>query len=203
MMLDGRAKLILDPYLVKVAGYLKEHKITPDQVTLAGFAIGLVAAICIAFGWYWAGLAFLLLSRAADGLDGTLARMTQASDFGGFLDIVLDFAFYGFIPLAFVVSDPEANAIAGAVLIFSFYVNGASFLAFSTMAEKRHLSSEARGKKSLYFTTGLAEATETILVFVLACVFPQWFPILAWMFALICFYTALSRIIEARVLFVD
>ncbi len=79
----------------------------------------------------------LLLSRLCDGLDGAVARHTQKTDRGGFLDIVLDFAFYGVIPLGFVVAEPAQNAVAGAVLLFAFYVNGASFLAYAIMAEKR------------------------------------------------------------------
>ena len=86
---------------------------------------------------------------------------------------MLDFAFYGLIPLGFVVADPAQNAVAGATLLFSFYVNGASFLAYAIMAERRGLRSEARGEKSLYFTSGLAEASETILVFLLFCLFRQ------------------------------
>ena len=57
--------------------------------------------------------------------------------------------------------DPAANAIAGAVLVFSFYVNGSSFLAYAIMAERRKLSTDARGAKSLFFTTGLAAGLAT------------------------------------------
>jgi phosphatidylglycerophosphate synthase len=140
----------------------------------------------------------LLASRLCDGLDGAVARVNGKTDFGGFLDIVLDFAVYGIVPLGFVIADPAANAIAGAALIFSFYVNGASFLAFAIMAEKHGMTTDQRGEKSLFFTTGLAEATETIAVFVAACLFPSWFPVLAWVFAAICLYTALSRIVMTK-----
>ncbi|MGB7288205.1 MAG: CDP-alcohol phosphatidyltransferase family protein [Salaquimonas sp.] len=196
-MLDGKARNLIDPFLMAIAERLKSVGAKPDQVTISGFVIGLISAGFIAVGWYWAGLVLLLVSRLADGLDGSLAKITRSTDFGGYLDIVLDFAFYGVIPLAFIIADPMQNALAGAVLLLSFYVNGASFLAFATLAEKRGLSTSARGTKSLYFTTGLAEATETLAVFVLSCLFPAWFPVLAWVFAAICFYTALSRIMLA------
>ncbi len=202
-MLDGSARKLIDPYLDAIASGLKSAGIKPDQVTIMGFIIGLVAAGFIAFAWYWIGLILLLISRLADGLDGALAKVTKSTDFGGYLDIVLDFAFYGMIPVAFIFADPVSNALAGSVLVLSFYVNGASFLAYSTLAEKRGLSSNARGAKSLYFTTGLAEATETLAVFILACLFPAWFPVLAWCFAAICFYTALSRIMQAKANFKD
>jgi phosphatidylglycerophosphate synthase len=127
-----------------------------------------------------------------------VARLEGKTDYGGFLDIVLDFVFYGAIPLGFVLLDPAANAVAGAVLIFTFYVNGASFLAFAVMAERRGLSSDARGEKSIFFTTGLAEATETILLFVAFCLLPASFATLAYVFAALTAYTAVSRIVLAR-----
>ena len=49
----------------------------------------------------------------------------------------------------------------------------------------------------MFFTTGLAEASETLAVFVLACLWPAWFPLLAYAFAALCFYTALARIVLA------
>lgn len=202
-MLDGRARKLIDPYLMALAENLKSWKVTPDQVTIASFAIGVLAAFLIAMDWYLAGLVLLLMSRLGDGLDGSLAKLTQSTDFGGYLDIVLDFAFYGAIPLAFIFADPANNALAGSMLILSFYVNGASFLAYASLAQKRDLSTTARGSKAIYFTTGLAEATETLAVFVLACLFPAWFPALAWLFAIICFYTALARILQARDEFTD
>jgi hypothetical protein len=55
--------------------------------------------------------------------------------------------------------------------------------------------------KSFYFTTGLAEATETIAVFLAFCLLPHWFSEIAIGFSLVCFYTALSRVILARRVF--
>jgi phosphatidylglycerophosphate synthase len=196
-LLDGAARRLLDPALDRVGARLAAAGLTADQVTYAGFAVGLLAAGAIALQLYATGLVLLLLSRLCDGLDGAVARHTVKTDRGGFLDIVLDFAFYGGIPLAFVVADPAANGLAGATLILSFYVNGATFLAYAIFAEKRKLTTEARGPKSLYFTTGLAEATETIAVFCLFCLFPAAFAPLAYLFAALTFVTAGARIVLA------
>ena len=196
-MLDGWARQRIDPALNKTARALVRIGATPNAITIASCLIGLAAAAAIAAGDLYVGLFLLLISRLGDGLDGAVAKITGSTDFGGFLDIVLDFVFYGAIPLGFVLLDPAANAIAGAVLIFSFYVNGASFLAYAVMAEKRGETTDARGAKSLFFTTGLAEATETILSFVAFCLLPAWFPVLAYVFAALTFYTALSRIVLA------
>ncbi|MGJ8527788.1 CDP-alcohol phosphatidyltransferase family protein [Maritalea sp.] len=193
-MLDGYARKIIDGPLNLVGAQIAKTGVTANSVTLAGLIIGLVAAIFIALGNESAGLWLLLISRVADGLDGAVARATQKTDFGGYWDIVADFFFYGAIPVAFVILDPAANGVAGAVLLLSFYFNGGTFLGYAILAEKHKLTTEQRGSKSLYFSTGLLEGTETIGFFVVLCIWPQHFAVLAYLFAAACFYTAISRI---------
>ncbi|MEH6728245.1 MAG: CDP-alcohol phosphatidyltransferase family protein, partial [Hyphomicrobiales bacterium] len=166
-----------------------------NPVTLTGYAVGLLAALAIVFQFYLLGLVLLLLSRLADGLDGAVARATTPSDLGGFLDITLDFFFYGAIPMAFALADPQANALASVVLLAGFYATGSSFLAFAIMAEKRKITTTSQGIKSLYYIGGLAEGTETIAVFVAFCLFPRWFAWIAYGFAAICFVTAANRVV--------
>ncbi|MGB3500221.1 MAG: CDP-alcohol phosphatidyltransferase family protein [Mesorhizobium sp.] len=196
-MLDGRARQAINPALDAGGRALARVGLSADAVTIAGFGVGIAAAVAIVAGQFWLGLALILFSRLADGLDGAIAKINGRTDLGGYLDIVLDFAFYGLIPLAFVIHDPAANGVAGAVLLAAFYANGASFLAFATMAAKRGMSSEARGPKSLFFTTGLAEATETILVFAAFCIWPDWFALIAYAFAAVTAYTTVSRLVFA------
>lgn len=197
-MLDGAIRPKIDPALNALARMFVRVGFTADMVTTLGLLLGFVAAGAIMFDYYWLGLVFLLISRICDGVDGAVARINGSSDFGGYIDIVFDFIFYGIIPLAFIIADPTANAVAGGVLIFSFYANGASFLAFAIMAEKHGLKTDQRGEKSIFFTTGLAEATETIAVFVAFCLFPTYFAPLAYIFAVICFYTTAVRIWQTK-----
>lgn len=200
-MFDGAIRPKIDPILNHIAATLVRAGATADGVTIIGFILGCIAALAITQGWFIIGLVALLISRVFDGLDGAVAKQTQSTDFGGFLDIVLDFAFYGMIPLAFAFHDPAQNALAAAVLIFTFYANGASFLAFSTLAAKQGLETSVRGSKSIFFTTGLTEATETIVLFVLFCLFPSYFTVFAYIFAALCLYTTLSRIMQAKQIF--
>ncbi|AHK43303.1 MULTISPECIES: CDP-alcohol phosphatidyltransferase family protein [Ensifer] len=202
-MLDGAVRKHLDPILDRLGAALARGGVGANAVTITGLALGLVAAVLIAGQYYLAAAIVIVVSRLCDGLDGAVARATRKTDFGGFLDIVLDFAFYGAIPLGFIGADPQANGLVGGLLLFSFYVNGSSFLAYAIMAEKRAMTTDVRGAKSLYFTTGLAEATETIAAFLAFCLFPTWFPLLAALFAVVCLYTALSRIVLARTRFRD
>jgi phosphatidylglycerophosphate synthase len=196
-MLDGWARKRINPAIEYLARLVARAGVSANTVTIAAFAVGALAGAAIAMQFFLVGLVLIGLSRLGDGLDGAVARIRGKTDFGGYLDIVLDFFFYGAIPLGFALANPAANALAAAVLIFSFYFNGASFLAFAILAERRGLSTLARGEKSIFFTTGLAEATETIAMFAAACLFPVWFPVLAYAFAALCFYTALSRIVLA------
>ncbi|MCV9998947.1 CDP-alcohol phosphatidyltransferase family protein [Pararhizobium sp. YC-54] len=200
-MLDRHFRKRLGPLLDRAGRALAGHGISANAVTVTGFLIGFAAAVSIVLDAFVVGFILIGISRICDGLDGAVARATEKTEFGGFLDILLDFAFYGLIPFAFIVADPYENGVAGGLLLLTLYINGASFLAFEAMAQKGCLSTDACGAKSLCFTTGLAEATETIAVFLAFCLFPQWFCEIAVIFALICFYTALSRIMLARIIF--
>jgi phosphatidylglycerophosphate synthase len=202
-MLDGLVRRIIDPPLDGAGRWLVRAGVSADLLTGLGLAAGLAAAAAVVFRADAAALALLLASRLLDGLDGAAARASRGTDRGGFLDIVFDFAFYGAIPLAFALRDPAANAVPAAVLLFAFYVNGASFLAFAAVAAKRGLETRLRGVKSIYFTAGLAEGTETILTFVLMVLVPAWFPIAAYAFAGLALMTAVTRVTLAWWVFAD
>ena len=198
-MLDGLIRGVIDPPMNRSGRWLAAQGASANAVTLIGLGLGLLAAGLLAFGH--AGLLVvlpLLASRLADGLDGAVARASGKTDFGGFLDIVCDFAFYAAIPLAFVLRDPAANGAAGAFLLLSFYVNGATFLGYAILAAKRGLETRSRGEKSLYFTAGLLEGSETIAFFVLIVIWPASFAPAAWVFGALCLVTALARVILAR-----
>ena len=197
-MLDGWMRGVIDPVLGRMGKSLAERGVTADAVTLAGLGLGLAAALVLALGGPgWAAALPLMASRVADGLDGAVARARGKTDFGGYLDIVCDFVFYAAIPMAFVLRDPEANGVAGAFLLAAFYINGSTFLGYAVLAEKRGMQTRSRGEKSLYFTAGLLEGTETIGFFLILCLLPWAFAPLAWAFAALCLVTALSRVLLA------
>lgn len=202
-MLDAAMRKLIDPPLNAAGRALAARGVGADGVTLAGLVLGLMAAAVIALGAPGWALVPLLGSRLADGLDGAVARASHKTDFGGYLDITSDFLFYGAVPLGFVLADPVGNGAAGAFLLTSFYFNGATFLGFAILAERRGMHTEKRGAKSLYFTGGLLEGTETIAFFVALCLWPVWFSPLAWGFGALCFVTAMSRVLLARAEFGD
>ena len=193
-MLDRAAAALIKPSVSRVARVLVTCNVNANTLTMLGFAVGLVAAVLIIFGYFFAAAATILLSRMCDALDGAVARQTQVTDAGGFLDIALDFLFYAAIPLAFAIYDPLQNALPAAVLLAAFIGTMSSFLAFAVLAAKRNMTNLAYPDKTFYFLGGLTEATETLLFLLAICVWPQQFALLAYVFSALCAVTTLSRI---------
>lgn len=190
-MFDRLLQSLINPPLQTAARALVRGGVRADTITWIGFGLGLGGAAAITAGRPWLGLALILVSRLADGLDGAVARQTRPTDRGAFLDITLDFVFYASIPLAFALADPAAHALAAAVLLAAFVGTGSSFLAFALMAERRGL---AYPNKGLYYLGGLTEAGETLACFAAMCLWPAAFAPLALGFAALCGLTLLTRL---------
>ncbi len=194
-MLDKYATELIKPAVNALASKLVLAGLKADHITFAAFFIGISAALLIANGAYFEGSAAILVSRLGDALDGAVARQTQTSDAGGFLDISLDFLFYASVPLAFAVSNPAANALPAAALLAAFMGTGSCFLAYAVLAAKRGVSSSVQyPNKSFYFMGGLAEATETLAFFLAFCIWPEHFAVLAYAFTALCCVTIGTRI---------
>ena len=194
-MFDASLRKFIDPPTNRVASWFVGKGISADQITLVGFFVGLMAVPALWLGYPLLALGFIAVNRCADGLDGAVARQTKSTDRGGFLDICLDFFFYSAVPFGFALMDPAQNALAACFLIFSFIGTGASFLAYAIFAEKRGISTDLRGQKSLYYLGGLTEGFETIVFLVLACLFPSAFWWMAIVFGGLAWITAATRVV--------
>lgn len=194
-MFDPLLNKMLRPPLAIAAKVFVQFGITANQVTIFGFFVGMLAVPAIIAEHFNFALTLILLNRVSDGLDGAVARQTQTTDAGGFLDISLDFIFYSAIVFAFIVSHPEQNALAGSLLMLSFTATGSCFLAFAIMASKHNIDNPQYPNKSLHYMGGLAEGFETIIVLCLFCVFPENFVPIALVYAAACYITAGVRIL--------
>ena len=194
-MIDPKLLPITRAVLDVPARLLVRLGVTADQVTVSGFVVGLLAVPLLALEFYAAALIAILLNRLADGLDGAVARRTQLTDAGGYIDIVLDFVFYSAVVFGFLLASPEQNAVAAGVLLVTFMGTGSTFLAFASLAGKRGIENPSYPNKSLHYMGGLTEGFETILAFVAFCLWPQHFAVLAYIFAAACWITAITRIV--------
>ena len=191
-MLDRRINKISHPIMNGLASHIP-IQITANTVTLVGFAVGVMVVPLLWFKLYSEAMAVILVNRFFDGLDGAVARKFGATNLGGYLDITCDFIFYSLVIMGFALTDWENNGLAASFLIFSFVGTGSSFLAFAAAAEKQGISSNAHGIKEFYYLGGLTEGTETILFFVVICIYPTIFPVLAVVFGSICWITVIGR----------
>ena len=199
-MLDAKLRPLIDPPLNALGRLIASVGIGANSVTMAGMILGLGAAIMIAQSHVLSGLALIMLSRVFDGLDGAVARATKITDFGGYLDIVADFTFYIAVPVGFAFASPE-NMPFALLLVASFTLTGISFLSFAVLAAKRGLETADHGQKSFLYNTGLAEGAETIAAFVLMCLFPGHFAIIASIYAIMCLLTVIQRSVAAFITF--
>ncbi|MFO1158396.1 MAG: CDP-alcohol phosphatidyltransferase family protein [Reyranellaceae bacterium] len=197
-MLDPLLRRLVNPPLDRAGAWLAARGVQANAMTFIGLGVGLLAVPLLAVEAFDAALLVILLNRLIDGLDGPTARHGRgATPFGGYLDIMCDMVFYAAVPIGFALASP-ANALWAALLLGSFVCTASSFLGRAVLAAQRHESDDGRrGRKSFFFSAGLIEGSETIFAFVLFCLLPAHFPWLAAVTAVLCFWTAAARILEA------
>jgi phosphatidylglycerophosphate synthase len=195
-MIDQISRPIKDK-LLNPFGNLLGKFISPNQMTLLAFLLGVVVCWFVLQGEYLWALGFWGLNRVTDGLDGTIARLkNQQTDFGGYLDLLLDFIVYAAIPLAFyfhlkeqlVYEKSSALGLALGIMLSVFYINAASWMVLSAILEKKQ-SSAYQGTTTIRMPTGVIEGAETILVYSLFFIFPGY---LVFLFYILSFATSLG-----------
>jgi phosphatidylglycerophosphate synthase len=193
-MFDTQVRRVLAPTLGRAGASLAAAGVSPLLLTGAGWVLGAAACTAAAWSlWPWA-LVLWLGNRLLDGLDGAVARVVGPTDRGGFLDIVADFSIYAGFVVAIAVAVPDAR-LSCVVLLAAYYLSGTAFLALSSLLERRR--QPLGDGRSLRFVGGLAEGTETVLVYVAFTVFPSHATVIAWLFAAAVAITALQRVVLA------
>lgn len=184
----------LAPTLNSAAARLSVRGVRAGTLTAAALAVGVGACVAGALQVWSLALILWLLNRAFDGLDGPVARRSGASELGGLLDFVADFIVYSGFVVAVAIAEPGAR-LACVVLLATYLVNNVTLLSFSSLVERRGL--RLGDERSLALTTGLTEGTETIVVYVLFCLFPSAAAEIAWVFAGLVAITAAQRVVTA------
>ena len=191
-MLDSRARALLSPVLDAAGQRLAAAGMPPMALTVAGWAAGAGACAATALRAWPVALGLWLVNRLLDGLDGPTARAGAPTDAGGFLDIVADFSVYAGIILGLAIAVPAAR-LACVALLTAYYISGTAFLALSSLAERRR--QRLGDDRSLRFVGGLAEGTETVIVYVLIFLLPQHATVIVWAFTAAVAITAVQRIV--------
>ncbi len=179
---------------------LRLKGVSPNAISLAAFLAGILTALLAWRGLFFWALPLWLLSRALDGLDGLLARLHQKqSDFGGYLDILLDFVVYATLPIAIVLNAPDpARYMALVFMLAAFYVNSASWMYLAAILEKRSQqfvgdpASPSR-MTSIIMPSGLVGATETIIAYSIFLLWTDQAALLFTIFGVMVGFTTLQR----------
>ena len=158
-LLSARAKELGRALLTPVVRLAVRLHLTPNTVTVIGFAIVVVAAGLVGTGSLLAGAAVLVAGSLLDAVDGALARATGGTTaFGSFLDSTLDRAaeaiLYGGVAAYYLATATEPT---GPVLL-AVVAMGASFMVSYTRARAEGIGVTA--------TVGLAPRMERLVLLV-------------------------------------
>jgi phosphatidylglycerophosphate synthase len=163
-------------------------RLSADSVTLAAFAAGLGAVLVIGRGWFLPGAGLILLSRILDGLDGELARATKPSHWGAYLDLVLSFILVMLLPFSFALAMPD-RSLAALFLTLAIACQAMASLSFAQVATRAgHPPSRI----------GVLDKLAIHAAFLLACLLPSGFSIIAYTLGIVCFIALGLRLVTAH-----
>jgi CDP-diacylglycerol--glycerol-3-phosphate 3-phosphatidyltransferase len=144
----SRIKAVFEP----IALAMGRAGLTPDALTLIGFAITVVGAILLGMQQWLIGGIVVFLGGVFDMFDGTLARATgQASPLGGFMDSVFDRAGEVIVYIGIVAGLHAVGVADGTVL-------AAATMGAAVMVSYARAKSDAHG-----FTAGMGLAAVGIM----------------------------------------
>lgn len=198
-MFDHLLRSLKDRLLMPLAMLFRG--VAPNVLTLTAFVFGIGAALAAWQGIWLAGLLLWTLNRITDGLDGTVARVAERqTDFGGYLDILLDFIVYAAIPVAFAIQSADRNVLVWTtVLEATFFVNACSWMYLSAVLEKRASGASATGElTTVTMPPALVAGFETVVFFALCYLFPAHLVTLFGAMSALVGINVIQRLVWAR-----
>jgi CDP-diacylglycerol--glycerol-3-phosphate 3-phosphatidyltransferase len=188
-MFSNFGRRLLAGPLSKIVPLLEATGITPNGLSLIGFAFSALIGVLLGLGFLRIGGFLLIFAALFDTLDGALARATgSVTEFGAFLDSSLD-------------RYSEGVTLAG--LAFYYAQLGGStqeiMLLFATLLGSLMVSyTRARAEAvGIDCKVGIMQRPERIIVLVLGLL-TGWMTIALWVLALLTNFTALQRILDVR-----
>lgn len=173
-------KIRFSKILYPVTDFIAKVGVKPNHLTILGLIFGFLCAYTIYLGQFIVSAFLLLLSGLMDVLDGALARNKgMISDFGGFLDSVLD----RYVDIAIFFA-------------LGFHIDW--FLAVFAMSGALMVSyARARAEKIVErCDVGIAERGERLILVFMGLIYP---PILNWIILLVgilAHITAIHRVLH-------
>jgi CDP-diacylglycerol--glycerol-3-phosphate 3-phosphatidyltransferase len=180
-------------YQVQIRNRLIESRLTPNAISLTGFALCVVAAVLVYKQWWLAGGIAFIVGSVCDTLDGRYSRMSgKGSPFGAFLDSTLDRIEEGVVLAAVAVhfSRQDNDLAAGAVVLAVL----ASLMVSYTRARAEALGVECK--------VGIADRAVRVVILSAGLVFAEFWDdaitIAVYVLAALAVITVLQRIFHVR-----
>ena len=76
-MFDARLRPLVDRILDPVGAFVARRGVTANQVSFAGFGLGIAAVIAVGLVFEIAAVVVIIANRVCDGLDGAVARLVE------------------------------------------------------------------------------------------------------------------------------
>jgi CDP-diacylglycerol--glycerol-3-phosphate 3-phosphatidyltransferase len=185
-------------YQTEFRNRLIDSRLTPNAISLTGFALCVVAAALIWQGWWIAGGIAFIVGSVCDTLDGRYSRMSgKASPFGAFLDSTLDRVEEGVVLAAVAYQfsrDDDLTVIASSDVAVAVVVVAviASIMVSYTRARAEALGVECK--------VGIADRAFRVVVLSAGLVFGDLKAIepAVWVLAVMAVVTVFQRIFHVR-----
>lgn len=181
---------------------LAKMGVSANLISILGFIIGIFAINFLSLEMYGYALLCILLNRVFDAVDGAIARHSEITDFGVFLDAALDYIFYAGVIFGFALANPEQNAIAACFLMFAFASAACAMLAYAVIAYKNNSNEKLELNQSPFYLGGFAQGFETFIALIILCIIPVWFMPIAIILGALSLVKTLSVVAAAYYNFV-
>jgi CDP-diacylglycerol--glycerol-3-phosphate 3-phosphatidyltransferase len=171
---------------------LIESRLTPNAISLTGFALCVVAAVFIYEEWWIPGGIAFIVGSVCDTMDGRYSRMSgKASPFGAFLDSTLDRVEEGVVLTAVGIHFArDGNELAVGATVLAVL---ASLMVSYTRARAEALGVECK--------VGIADRAVRVVILSAGLVFGDLLNLIApavYVLAALSIFTVLQRIWHVR-----
>jgi len=175
----------LDPFLQGTSKIAQRLGLRPNTLTFIGLGVNLLAAWAIAVGEWLQGCSLIVLAGFFDILDGAVARnCRQASEFGSFLDSVLDRYSDLSLLVGLLIYYSRQGMILYQILL------GAAIMGTALTPYTRARAETLIPKCNV----GVMERPERILLVFLGAAIESIMPIVVWILAIFTNVTVIQRV---------
>lgn len=173
-------------------------RVHPNWISAVALGFGLACALAAWQQLYLLAMLLWVINRVLDGLDGIVAREHgKQSDFGGYLDLLLDFVVYLAVPIGIAAAQPALPILwATVALLSAFVLNLLSWSVLSAILERRAAAAADR-LTTVAMPGGLIEGAETIFFYTLFLLLPAYATVLFAIMAGLVLVTAAQRVLWA------